>query len=58
MQKTIKIQRIFIAIILAINITISLLSYALQVKAVAVIKENKELKEIIEIKDIELKEEQ
>lgn len=49
MQKIIKIQRIFIAILLIINIVISLLSYKLQIEYIAVIKENKELKEIIEM---------
>lgn len=51
MQKTIKIQRILIAVLLIINIVISLLSYKLQIEYVAVIKENQKLKEIIEVKE-------
>lgn len=48
-QKIIKSQKIFIAALLIINIVISLLSYKLQIEHIAVIKENKELKEIIKI---------
>ena len=51
MQKIIKIQRIFIAILLVLSLTISILSYKLQIEAISVAKENKELKEIIEIKE-------
>lgn len=50
-QKIIKSQKIFIVALLIINIAISLLSYKLQIEHIAVIKENKELKEIIEVKE-------
>lgn len=52
MQKTIKIQRIFIAILLVLSLIISMLSYKLQLKAIAIEKENIELKEIIKDKEV------
>lgn len=53
MQKIIKIQRIVIAILLILSLVISMLSYRLQIEYIAIVKENKELKEIIEIKEKE-----
>lgn len=49
MKKTIKIQRIMIAILLILSLIICVLSYKLQIEHIALIKENQELKEIIEM---------
>lgn len=49
MKQIIKIQKIFIAILLIINLIISLLSYNLQIKYIAILQENKQLKDIKEI---------
>lgn len=51
MQKTIKIQRIVIAILLILSLAISMLSYKLQIEHIAVVEENQELKEIIEVRE-------
>lgn len=49
MRKTIKIQRILIAILLVLNIAISLMSYRLQIEATGLTKENASLKGKIEM---------
>jgi len=49
MQKIIKLQRIVIAILIILSLAISILSYKLQIEYIAIVKENKELKEILEM---------
>ncbi len=48
MKQTIKIQKIFIVILITLSLAISMLSYKLQIEYIAAVKENQELKEIIE----------
>lgn len=43
------VTRVFIAILLVLSLTISMLSYKLQIEATAIEKENEQLREIIEI---------
>ena len=49
LRKTIKIQRILIAILLILNIAISLIGYKLQLMATGLAKENESLKGKIEM---------
>lgn len=49
LRKTIKIQRILIAILLVLSIVISLMSYKLQIELVELTKENESLKGKIEM---------
>lgn len=51
MKQTIKIQKVFIAILLILNLIICVLSYKLQIDHIAIIKENQELRKIIEIRE-------
>lgn len=48
LHKTINIQRILIAILLAINIIITLACYKLQITAIAIAKENDKLNRQVE----------